>query len=97
MNGGLGMFGGGGDSGQEASQHGNSKGFEHCKTSDDANKHDDCRMLATAVSLDKFWGKAVPAEIGKDYSKPGLKVGDGQVNSGCGAANLAQTPILLPR
>lgn len=98
MNGGLGMFGGGGDSGQEASQHSSSKDFEHCKTSDDANKYDDCRMLATAVSLDKFWGKAVPAEIGKDYSKPGLKMGDGQVNSGCGAANMAQTgPFYCPR
>lgn len=98
MNGGMGMFGGGGNGGQQAGHHGESKDFSHCKTADDANKHDDCRMLATATSLDKFWGQAVSSEIGKNYSKPGLKLGEGNIRSGCGNANLSQSgPFYCPK
>ena len=73
FNGGLGMLGGNNASDQRAgvSNSRQGEGFEHCKTADDANKNDDCRILATATSVDDFWGRALPEEAGIDYTKPG--------------------------
>ena len=99
FNGGLGMLGGNNASDQRAgvSNSRQGEGFEHCKTADDANKDDDCRILATATSVDDFWGRALPEEAGIDYTKPGLVIAEGQTSTRCGSANLANTgPFYCP-
>lgn len=71
--------------------------FEHCQTYEDANRYDDCRILATAVSLDLVWETKLPAEAGVSYRAPDLVVAEGQVSTGCGTANISNTgPFYCP-
>ncbi|MDO4897886.1 MAG: neutral zinc metallopeptidase [Rothia sp. (in: high G+C Gram-positive bacteria)] len=71
--------------------------FEHCKTAADANNYDDCRILATGVSLDQVWGSKLTAESGVSYSAPELMIAEGQVKTSCGNANISQTgPFYCP-
>lgn len=71
--------------------------FEHCQTYEDANRYDDCRILATAVSLDMVWEEKLPAEAGVSYRAPDLVVAEGQVSTGCGTANISNTgPFYCP-
>ena len=48
---------GGAASGQEQ--------FAHCETGADANRYSDCRMIATAQSLDRFWEAYLPQATGE--------------------------------
>ena len=93
FNGGLGMLSGNNSADQRAgvSNSRTGEGFEHCKTAEDANNNDDCRVLATAKSVDQFWSSALPEEAGKKYSEPGLVLAEGQTSTRCGSANLAST------
>lgn len=71
--------------------------FDHCQTYEDANRYDDCRILATAVSLDMMWEEKLPAESGESYRAPDLVVAEGQISTGCGSANISQTgPFYCP-
>lgn len=71
--------------------------FDHCQTYEDANRYDDCRILATGVSLDMVWEKKLPAEAGVSYTVPDLVLGEGQLSTGCGSANISQTgPFYCP-
>ncbi|MBC2681639.1 metalloprotease [Corynebacterium sp. 4HC-13] len=91
--GGTGIFTGGHD-GQHAAQ---GNGLEHCATFEDANKYDDCRIAATAKSLDEYWSKALPDNEGIQYHAPDLRIAEGQINTGCGSANISQTgPFYCP-
>ncbi|MDN6324623.1 MAG: KPN_02809 family neutral zinc metallopeptidase [Corynebacterium sp.] len=94
-NGGAGMFGGSdGTSGATRTDGGN---LEHCTTVEDANTYDDCRIEGTAISLDAVWSGLLPEQAGIRYTEPGLVIGDGQVNTGCGTASTAQTgPFYCP-
>ena len=38
--------------------------IETCKTGEDANKNTECWMVATAESLDAYWGGALPSAAG---------------------------------
>ncbi|MDY6050975.1 MAG: neutral zinc metallopeptidase [Rothia sp. (in: high G+C Gram-positive bacteria)] len=101
--GGLGGLTGGGNSnsmyGNDAQQKqvtgaGN---FEHCQTYEDANRYDDCRILATGVSLGMVWEEKLPAEAGISYTAPDLVLGEGHISTGCGTANISQTgPFYCP-
>ena len=42
----------------------------HCKTTNDANKYADCRVGATAESLDRVWGQQLPEQANLQYKKP---------------------------
>lgn len=91
--GGTSMFNGGGE-GQQAPQ-GNS--LDHCNTPEDANTHDDCRILATGKSLDNYWAAALPDNEGIEYEAPGLRIAEGNISTGCGSANISQTgPFYCP-
>ncbi len=71
--------------------------FDHCQTNEDANRYDDCRILATAVSLDMVWEEKLPNESGEAYRAPDLVVGEGQVSTGCGSADISRTgPFYCP-
>lgn len=96
-NGGLGMFGTDTSRVSEQGPDGAGGNLEHCTTVEDANTYDDCRIEGTAISLDTVWSSLLPEQSGINYSEPGLLIGDGQVNTGCGTASTAQTgPFYCP-
>jgi predicted metalloprotease len=71
-------------------------GFEHCRTGADANEHVDCRIIATAESLDVVWDELLPAAGGPAYEPPGLVIFDASVATACGAATAAVGPFYCP-
>ncbi|MFA9447098.1 neutral zinc metallopeptidase [Egicoccus sp. AB-alg6-2] len=71
-------------------------GFEHCQTGADANEHVDCRIIATAESLDVVWEEQLPAAGGPAYEPPGLTIFEGQVATGCGTATSQVGPFYCP-
>lgn len=70
--------------------------LDHCQTTDDANKYDDCRIIATAQSLDEEWATLLPEQAGIDYTKPGLQIFSRQTQTGCGAAQSSTGPFYCP-
>lgn len=69
-----------------------SEALPGCETGADANEDAECRMAATADSLDRFWtgevdGYRAPAEV---------VLYDGQTQSACGAASSATGPFYCP-
>lgn len=71
-------------------------GFEHCQTGADANEHVDCRIIATAESLDAVWDEMLPASGGPAYQPPGLVIFEGSVATGCGDATAQVGPFYCP-
>lgn len=63
---------------------------------DQANKQIDCRMSATALSLDDYWGAVLPAQAGIEYVLPEFILFSGQVSTGCGGASSAVGPFYCP-
>lgn len=71
--------------------------LEHCRgTAEDANSHDDCRMIATAQTLDEVWETVLPQQAGISYTQPGLHLFRDSVRTGCGAASSATGPFYCP-
>jgi len=68
-------------------------GFDlnQCKTGADANKYVQCRVVATANSVDATWKQLMP-----NYTRPHLRLFTGQVNTGCGPATTAVGPFYCP-
>jgi uncharacterized protein len=84
----------GGGAGQ-APQQGEQQ-FEHCRTGEDANQFVDCRIIATAESLDAVWAEQLPAATDAQYVRPGLSIFSGQVSTGCGTATSRVGPFYCP-
>ncbi|MFZ5850803.1 MAG: neutral zinc metallopeptidase, partial [Actinomycetota bacterium] len=73
------------------------QGFEHCRTGEDANRYVDCRIIATAESLDAVWTELLPgATGGTPYRPPGLVIFTDQVSTACGTATSAVGPFYCP-
>ncbi|MEZ2121218.1 MULTISPECIES: neutral zinc metallopeptidase [unclassified Corynebacterium] len=70
--------------------------LDHCRTGADANRHADCRVSATAQSLDLVWEKELPVQAGIDYSPPDLVIFENSTRSGCGVASAATGPFYCP-
>jgi uncharacterized protein len=85
------LTGGGGSAPQQGEQQ-----FEHCRTGEDANRYVDCRIIATAESLDAVWAEQLPAAADRQYVQPGLQMFSGQTSTGCGAATSAVGPFYCP-
>lgn len=83
------MLGGGGDT-QEQAQSGET-GLEKCKTGDDANTDDDCRLAGATLVLDSFWEKNVSG-----YTAPDMVVVEGSTSTPCGTASNAAGPFYCP-
>ncbi|WP_024357463.1 neutral zinc metallopeptidase [Leucobacter chironomi] len=69
-----------------------SEALPGCETGADANADAECRMAATADSLDRYWagevdGYRAPAEV---------VLFEGQTQSGCGTATAATGPFYCP-
>ncbi|NHU84018.1 neutral zinc metallopeptidase [Kocuria sp. JC486] len=69
---------------------------EKCQTSEDANSQTDCRVVATANSLDAMWSTYLPESAGVQYNMPGLVLFSGSEYSPCGTASSATGPFYCP-
>lgn len=81
---------GGDGSGQSQTDDGT---YENCKTGEDANKDPDCARKAVVFSLEQFW--ETQFEQGQFKAAP-VKTFNGQVQTGCGAANSGMGPFYCP-
>ncbi|MBO0853897.1 MAG: neutral zinc metallopeptidase [Nocardia sp.] len=72
--------------------------YSMCKTGADANnpKLPQCRVIATKQSLDAVWAAQLPKQTRRQYSKPGVVLFTGSVNTGCGNATSAVGPFYCP-
>jgi len=70
--------------------------FAHCTTAEAANTDVDCRIAATAESLDVVWANRLPDATGVEYVPPGLQIFQGQTSTACGGATSATGPFYCP-
>ncbi|NLI18226.1 MAG: neutral zinc metallopeptidase [Actinomycetales bacterium] len=70
--------------------------LSHCVDADAANQYVECRMVATAESLDALWEQALPQQAGVRYEMPGFTVFEASVNTACGQASSATGPFYCP-
>jgi len=68
----------------------------HCTDAAAANQYVECRMVATAESLDALWTEQLVAQTGVDYVQPGFVVFQDAVNTACGQATAAVGPFYCP-
>ncbi|APT84860.1 KPN_02809 family neutral zinc metallopeptidase [Corynebacterium aquilae] len=73
-----------------------SQSLEHCQTGKDANEHVDCRLSATAESIDAVWSKVLPQQAGIKYTEPGLVIFSSATQTACGAASSQTGPFYCP-
>jgi predicted metalloprotease len=66
-----------------------------CKTGEDANQRDDCRILGYVNSIQAYWTGAFSA-AGERYSPSNTVVFSGATTSGCGSASSATGPFYCP-
>lgn len=70
-----------------------SAGFDasKCKTGADANHITECRVIATGNSVDGVWEQLL-----KGYTRPKMRLFNGQVQTGCGPASTEVGPFYCP-
>ena len=85
---GLVGIGSGAPSGGSASSEGT---LIECKTGEDANANDDCRMAGAEVVLNDYWADHVDG-----YVAPTMTVVEGQTPTQCGTASNAVGPFYCP-
>lgn len=70
--------------------------MQDCETGEDANSRVDCRIAATAMSLDDVWTRVLPA-AGVHYTRPEVTLFSGNVSTGgCGSATSDVGPFYCP-
>jgi len=69
---------------------------QDCKTGADANRREDCRIVAVVNSVQKFWDD-VFQRSGKQYQYVDTVFFTDQVSTGCGAADSSVGPFYCPR
>ncbi|BBY31992.1 hypothetical protein BST33_08500 [Mycolicibacter minnesotensis] len=62
-----------------------------CRTGEDANKYVQCRVVATANSVDAVW-----SDLLNGYTRPRVQLFSGQTSTACGAATSAVGPFYCP-
>jgi predicted metalloprotease len=70
-------------------------GFSQCKTGADANRNDECLVIATVNSVQAYWGQALP-QYGRQYTKANTVLYSGQTQSACGTASNQVGPFYCP-
>jgi predicted metalloprotease len=77
-------------------QDGSGEGaISECVSGVEANARLDCRILATAESLDSFWLPYLD-QFGVEYTQPGVALFTGRTDTGCGTATSAVGPFYCP-
>ena len=69
--------------------------FAQCKTGADANKNDECLVIATVNSAQAYWASALP-QYGRQYTKANTVLYSGQTQSACGTASNQVGPFYCP-
>jgi uncharacterized protein len=69
---------------------------QDCKTGQDANEREDCRIVAVVNSVQKFWD-GVFQRSGRQYQYVDTVFFTDQVNTGCGVASSQVGPFYCPR
>ena len=70
-------------------------GFSQCKTGADANRNDDCLVIATVNTVQAYWGSALPQYV-RQYTKANTVLYSGQTQSACGTASNQVGPFYCP-
>lgn len=65
--------------------------LDHCRTGQDANEFQDCRILAVINSVQAYWAGAV-----RNYAPAKTRFFEGSVSTGCGNATSAVGPFYCP-
>ena len=66
-----------------------------CKTGQDANERDDCRILGYVNSIQRYWTEEFTAS-GETYQPSDTVLFTGATTSGCGSASSASGPFYCP-
>jgi uncharacterized protein len=66
-----------------------------CKTGEDANTRDDCRILGYVNSIQKYWTDEFAAS-GEQYQPADTVLFTGATSTGCGSATSASGPFYCP-
>jgi predicted metalloprotease len=66
-----------------------------CKTGEDANTRDDCRILGYVNSIQKYWTDEFAAS-GEHYEPVDTVLFTGGTSTGCGSASSASGPFYCP-
>ena len=69
---------------------------EECKTGQDANTKEDCRVVAVVNSVQDFWGAEFQRRGGQ-YEMAPTRLFSGGTQTGCGAASSEVGPFYCPR
>ncbi len=69
----------------------NSELSSTCRTGEDANQRDDCRIVAVVNSVQAYWEKRQP-----NYQRATTVFFSGGTNTGCGSASSAIGPFYCP-
>lgn len=62
-----------------------------CRTGQDANEREDCRIVAVINSVQDYWGRAF-----RGYEPTRTRFFEGSIQTGCGAASSAVGPFYCP-
>jgi uncharacterized protein len=68
---------------------------QECKTGEDANQREDCRIVAVVNSVQKFWDE-VFTRSGEQYTYVDTVFFTDRVNTGCGTASSQVGPFYCP-
>jgi predicted metalloprotease len=82
----------GGLADQSISTQAPGKVLSECQTGEDANRREDCRILAVVNSVQAYWGKTI-----RNYDPATTRFFDGLVDTGCGQASSEVGPFYCPR
>jgi predicted metalloprotease len=96
---GLNQLGGGGATstfpGMDQVQGDNSTLQQECKTGEDANTKQDCRVVAVVNSVQEFWSNELPKH-GRRYTESPTHLFSGAAQTGCGQATSEVGPFYCP-
>jgi predicted metalloprotease len=65
---------------------------QECRTGEDANQREDCRIVAVINSVQAYWSRTL-----RGYEPTRTRFFDGVLQTGCGAASAAVGPFYCPR
>jgi hypothetical protein len=68
---------------------------QECKTGEDANERQDCRIVGFVNSIQAYWEKQY-ADSGQTYQPANTTIFTGSVNTGCGQASSEVGPFYCP-
>jgi predicted metalloprotease len=71
-----------------------SQEISECRTGEDANRRQDCRLLGAVQSLDAYWSEAHRGQ--GTFQQPGVQVFSDAVSTACGSATSQVGPFYCP-